>query len=172
MLSGIRVAGANPSIVNSIIVGNRNNGIWGDGRSKVTLENNCFYANADGDFLDCDPEFGVLTKKNSRGDSTDYVSNIFLNPVFAGSPADSLAAERDVNTPTDKSSVKSSLIADIVNTVMPPRVPVAEKQSLTRYALSKYSPCIDAGSTAGSMKDKNGSLNDIGVSGGPEFVNK
>jgi hypothetical protein len=172
LLAGVRISDANPEIIACIILGNKNNGIWGDGTSKITLNNNCFWKNEDGNFLDCDPDFGILVKKNKRGDSIDIGANIFSSPVFAGSPDDSIATERDLNTPTDSSKVKNTLIADIIQSFQKKPQNTRSDAPVERISLSKYSPCIDAGYPDSKYKDLDGSLNDIGIYGGPEFIVK
>lgn len=169
LLCGIRVNDANPQIISCIVIGNKNNGIWCDGKSKVTLGYNCFWKNADGNFLECDPEFGVKVKKNDRGDSIDIGGNIFSSPVFAGSVDDSIAAEKDLANPTDSAKVKNSVIAGIIQSFQkkPSRPP--QETTSQRYSLSKYSPCIDAGSPDGKFKDIDNSKNDMGIYGGPDF---
>jgi hypothetical protein len=169
LLCGVRVTDANPQIISCIITDNKNNGIWCDGKSKVILSYNCFWKNADGNFLECDPEFGVKVKKNDRGDSIDMGGNIFLSPVFAGSVDDSIAAEKDIANPTDSAKVKNSIIAGIIQSVQK-KPPKPHQENVTqRYSLSKYSPCIDAGSPDGKFKDIDDSKNDMGIYGGPEF---
>lgn len=169
--SGILVSGSNPRFVNNIIVFNRNHGLWCDGMSKVYLEYNCFYGNHDGDFLECDPEFGVLVKTNKRKDSVDVFNNIFTDPVFAGSVSDSLATERDYNLPTLKFRVKDTAMAEVIyeGKTLPESI---WKTSQSKYQLSRYSPCIDAGHPGESYKDIDGSRNDMGIGGGPEFVSR
>jgi hypothetical protein len=169
--SGILVSGSNPRFVNNIIVFNRNHGLLCDGISKVYLEYNCFYGNHDGNFLECDPEFGVIVKANKRKDSTDVYNNIFTDPVFAGSVSDSLATERDYNLPTLKSRVKDTALAEIIyeGKSLPESI---WKNSKAKYQLSRYSPCINAGHPGDNYKDIDGSRNDMGISGGPEFVSR
>lgn len=173
LLAGIRVSDANPEIISCIITGNKNNGVWGDGKSKITLNHNCIWQNMDGNFLECDPYFGLHVKKNSRGDSIDVHSNLFVSPVFAGSADDSIAAERDLNNPTDSSNVKSTIIADIIQSFQKKSryTPDTDKPA-ERFTLSKYSPCIDAGSPDRKFKDSDGSRNDMGIYGGPENFKK
>lgn len=169
--SGIFVSESNPYFVNNIIVFNRNHGLLCDGISKVYLEYNCFFANHDGDFLECDPEFGVFVKTNKRKDSVDVFNNIFKDPVFAGSVSDSLATERDYSLPTLKSRVKDTTLAQVIydGKTLPESI---WKASQTKYQLSRYSPCINAGHPAERYKDVDGSRNDMGIGGGPDFVSK
>jgi hypothetical protein len=168
-LCGVRVNDANPQIISCIITGNKNNGIWCDGKSKVTLSYNCFWKNADGNILECDPEFGVKVKKNDRGDSIDVVNNIFSSPVFAGSADDSIAAEKDLSNPTDSTNVKNSVIAGIIHSFQKSQPRPRPETISERYSLSKYSPCIDAGSPDGKFKDIDETRNDMGIYGGPDF---
>jgi len=88
-----------PGFQNNIIAFNKSNGLWCDGASAITFEYNCMYGNLDGNLLDCDPDLGVMKKKNDKKDSTDVKNNIFKNPIFAGSEFDSIAVERDIHFP-------------------------------------------------------------------------
>lgn len=170
--AGIRVTDANPVIMNSIIAFNSNNGIWGDGHSKITCTYNCIFGNGDGNFLSCDPELGLTVKKNKRGDSLDTFKNIFVDPVFEGSVADSLAQEQDIHLPTESSEIRDTAIASIIHEDSPP--PPAEKKAppRERYHLSRYSPCINAGNPSGAFKDQDGTRNDMGIWGGPNLVKR
>ncbi|HEX2959451.1 MAG TPA: right-handed parallel beta-helix repeat-containing protein [Chitinispirillaceae bacterium] len=169
LLCGVRVNDANPRIISCIITGNKNNGIWCDGKSKVTLNYNCFWENADGNFFDCDPEFGVKVKKNERGDSIDIDGNIFSSPVFAGSADDSIATARDLANPTDSAKTKNKVITDIIQSFQKKPSPSRQEAVTERYSLSKYSPCIDAGNPDAKFKDIDATRNDMGIYGGPEF---
>jgi hypothetical protein len=169
-VAGIRVQQASPHIANSIIMKNRNNGLWCDGRSPVRFEYNCVYGNRDGDFLDCDPRLGRPARVTKTKDSVDYAWNMVGDPVFFGSAADSIAFARDVRIPTDTSKVKNKRLARIVQ--KKPRdsgfIRYRAKQR-PRFFLSRYSPCIDNGDPGNAFKDANGTRNDIGIYGGPEF---
>lgn len=160
--SGILVSGSNPHFANNIIVFNRNHGLWCDGISRVYLEYNCFYGNHDGDFLECDPEFGVLVKTNKGKDSVDVFNNIFSDPIFAGSVSDSLATEKDYNLPTLKSRVKDTTLAEVIYEGKPLPESIW-KTSQTKYQLSRYSPCINAGHPGKNYKDTDNSRNDMGI---------
>lgn len=168
--AGVRVQGANPHIANSIITKNRNNGLWCDGVSKIAFEYNCVYANRDGDFLDCDSRFGRRTRVTKSRDSVDFAFNYYHDPVFYGSEADSIAFARDVSIPTDTSKVKNKRIATMVQK-KPRDSSFARYRSKIkpRFALSRYSPCVNNGDPASAFKDADGSRNDIGIHGGPEF---
>jgi hypothetical protein len=168
--AGIRVQEANPHIANSIIMKNRNNGLWCDGVSKVLFEYNCVFANRDGNFLDCDPRFGKLVRQTKSRDSTDFAFNVYRDPVFFGSETDSIAFALDVRIPTDTSKVKNRRLAGMVQ--KKPRDSSFARyraKSKPRYALSRYSPCVNNGDPSAEFKDTDGSRNDIGLYGGPEF---
>lgn len=169
--SGIKTSATNAFIGNCIIAYNKNNGFWCDGKTKVDIVYNCIASNYDGNFFECDPEFGISVKTNRRGDSTDIYNNIYSDPVFCGSVAESNAIERDLATPTDKSSVKNRIIAAIINSGMK-EAPAEPPPCENRFTLSPYSPCIDAGDPAGKYKDADGSKNDIGILGGPDFLDR
>ncbi len=169
--AGIRIHEANPIILNNIIVFNKNNGIWADNVSLAVIEYNCFYGNTDGDLLNCNPELGIIKKVNKNKDSTDFAHNLFTDPVFAGSPADSQAVEQDVSLQTDKSRIKDTTIAKVLYDTLTDSTAVKWiAREYERFSLSSYSPCIDAGKPGKKFNDIDGSRNDIGVFGGQEFV--
>jgi hypothetical protein len=169
--AGIRVQEANPHVANCIVMRNRNNGLWCDGISKVQFEFNCVWGNSDGNFLDCDPLLGKIVRLNKNRDSVDNAGNLRRDPVFFGTPAESVAFARDTRLPTDKSKVKNVDLAKVVNTRLRDSGFARYKsQKRPRYFLSRYSPCINAGSPAGAFKDADGSRNDIGIFGGPDFI--
>lgn len=169
--TGIFASKSNPHIANNIICYNRNNGLWCDGLSKIFLEYNCFFENHDGNFLECDPEFGILVKKNQNNDSIDLANNIFIDPVFAGSVSDSLATEKDYNLPTIKSRVKDTTLAAIIYEGKPLPQTIF-KGSNFKYELSRYSPCIDAGHKSSEFNDLDRSRNDMGIDGGPDYIKR
>ncbi|MBD3422425.1 MAG: hypothetical protein GF398_20110, partial [Chitinivibrionales bacterium] len=84
---GVRIVNSNPTINNSIIAFNRNNGVWSDGYSKMDFAYNCVFGNPDGNMLDCNPRYGIITQVNKNDDSTDFALNLHQDPTFAGSPA-------------------------------------------------------------------------------------
>lgn len=168
--AGIRIEQSNPSIRNSIIAFNRNNGLWCDGTSRIVITNNCIYGNNDGNFLDCDPELGQLKKGNRKGKHLDRYGNVMQNPTFSGSVAETQAVKQDINQPTDTAHIINRTIAAILH---PPKKHTIEQPGTSpsghRYELSRYSPCIDAGNPSAKYKDQDGSRNDIGIWGGPEY---
>lgn len=168
--SGIRNDLSNPSINSNIIAFNYNNGIINDGYSDMAIEYNCIYGNRDGNFFDCDPELGFKCKVNRNRDSVDIGYNIIKDPVFSGSISDSVETEQDVTIATDLSKVKNIDLAKTINSGKKSK-PVAQKpaQVTGKYVLSKYSPCINAGNPSKVFFDPDGSINDLGVHGGPEF---
>jgi hypothetical protein len=172
---GIKTEQANPEFFNNIVVFNKINGVWCDGSSSMKFRYNCLFGNGDGDFLECDPDLGVV-KKTSKGKPrvpADYASNIFADPVFAGSPSDSSAVEKDIETPTDKSRIADTLLAKVLYDTLQDSLAAKKRLfSYPRYSLSKYSPCIDAGNTDKEFKDTDGSRNDMGIYGGQEYFQK
>ena len=167
--AGIRVAGGSPRIENSIIIYNKNNGLWCDGASKFTFAYNCIFGNNDGNFLDCDPLLGRLTKKIRKKDSVDYADNRYCDPMFYGTPADSIAFAHDLKVPTDKSLVRKISIALIVDdTLRDSSYAQYKSHDYPRFTLSKYSPCVTTGDPAACFKNANGTRNDLGIYGGPK----
>jgi hypothetical protein len=169
--AGIRVESANPQFTNNIIAFNRNNGLWCDGIAKITCMYNCIAVNSDGDFLECDPELGLLVKKNKRGDSIDVFNNLRSDPVFSGSTSESAARRKDISLPTEKHLIRDTTLTAVLHDNQKEAAKAAVAPP-GRYRLSKYSPCIDAGAPAAAFKDPDGSRNDMGIWGGPEYINK
>jgi hypothetical protein len=172
--AGIKVERSNPQIHNNIIAFNSNLGLWCDNSSKIAVKYNCVFGNADGNFLDCDPELGKMSRAGGKGrDSTDANGNITVDPIFAGSAAEALAIELDVSLPTDSSKVKDKKLLGIAN--LPFGAP-RKKEPTTLGSevrqLSKYSPCVNAGDPAGEFKNADGSRNTMGPSGGQDFFSK
>jgi len=170
--AGLRVLNANPNISNSIIIRNRNCGFWCDGLSKITISYNCIHENGDGNFMECDPELGIVTHKNDNGDSTDVFNNIFSDPVFIGSVADSAARQHDLSIPTERRKIKDFRIAEIIHAEAKQTKKTTRTTPHGRYRPAKYSPCIAAGNPAKSFRDSDGSRNDIGIWGGPDLTEK
>jgi len=166
--AGIRVTRSNPTILNNIIYNNHNTGIWCDGASKLTFEYNCVFGNRDQDFLECNPEYCINAKKNKNGDSVDIFKNICADPIFSGSPADSAARIADLNIPTDPEKIKNHTIASIVQSVHDSVKTKYPKKY--RYTLSPYSPCRDAGNPSRKFNDRDETKNDMGIFGGPKFI--
>lgn len=167
--AGIKVQSANPVFFSNIIAFNRNNGLWCDGVSRITFRYNCVWGNADGNFLECDPELGVSIV-GKKGDSLDNAFNMCKNPIFAGSEFDSLAVEKDLSLPTEKSRIADTALAKVLVSSLQDSLAVKKRRSLyARLSLSKYSPCINAGNPAREFNDPDGSRNDIGIYGGPEY---
>lgn len=168
--SGIYIDKSNPSIFNNIIAYNRNIGIWSDGISKVIMENNCIFGNGDKNLYKIDPRYGLLTKKNSNKDSIDFAENIFMDPIFAGSPSDSSAIEKDLSLQTDKSRIKDTTIAKIVLKDLKDKQAITiREKNYDRYSLSRYSPCNHSGKKGKTFQNIDGSRNSMGIYGGQEF---
>jgi hypothetical protein len=172
--SGVTMQSANPVFYNNIIAFNRNNGVWCDGVSRMTFKYNCVFGNADGNYLDCDPELGVAIKPDKKSrDTLDKYLNVCMNPVFAGSPDDSLAVEKDLSLPTEKSRIADTALAKILHTTLDDSLAIKKRRTpYARYSLSRYSPCINKGNPAKEFNDHDGSRNDIGLYGGPEYQGK
>jgi hypothetical protein len=172
--AGIRIQQANPQFFNNIIVYNRNNGVWCDGVSKIDFQYNCVYGNGDGDLLECDPELGLpvkASKKKAASVPVDYGHNIYADPVFAGSISDSMAVERDISLPTDKSRMRDTSIARVLyDSLVDSTAALSRRATSRRYTLSKYSPCSNAGHPGNQFRDTDQSRNDMGIYGGPEFI--
>ncbi len=169
--AGIRIQKANPKIVNNILVFNKSNGIWSDNISRAVIEYNCVFGNTDGDLSGCNPELGIIKKVNKNKDSTDFAHNMFCNPVFAGSPADSQAVEHDVSLKTDKSRIKDTTIAKVFYDTLSDSTAIRWiARDYKRYSLSTYSPCMNAGKSGKKYNDMDGSRNDMGIFGGQEFT--
>jgi hypothetical protein len=170
--AGIRVTMANPVVYSSIIMNNGINGLWSDGASHITFENNLVFRNFGENFSGCDPELGILTRVNENKDSVDAFHNLYEDPVFIATEAESLAMERDSRLPPRKSQVKDTAVAkalagSVSDTLPFTRTPVVS----ARYKPSRYSPCINAGFKSKDFNDLDKSRNDIGIYGGPEFYN-
>ncbi len=171
-LAGIHIREANPHIANNIIVNNRNNGVLCDGKSKINFEYNCVFGNTDGDFLDCQPELGVVVRNRKKGTpETDIAHNIYKDPVFKGSQAESDAKAQDITIPTDMSDIKDTTLANIYyeNATAPHDSPIESKTGAKRFELSSYSPCIESGLPGEDFKNVDKSRNTMGIWGGPEY---
>ncbi|KMQ50928.1 hypothetical protein CHISP_2070 [Chitinispirillum alkaliphilum] len=168
--AGIKVEASNPQIQNNIIAFNRNLGLWCDGISKVKFAYNCIYGNSDGNFLDCDPELGMLVRINHNQDSTDRHWNLIQDPVFSGSLAETRAMELDTNLPTKHSQIIDTSLAQLIHSSIDDSVnSLRHRRSSHRYSLSGYSPCINAGNPGRNFRNDDGTRNSIGTEGGPEF---
>lgn len=170
-LSGIHIREANPHIANNIIVFNKNNGVLCDGKSQINFKYNCLFGNTDGDFLDCSPELGVPVKKSKKSSLiSDYADNIYMDPVFKGSAADSLAEKHDISLPTRKSDVNDTSIANVYYENDSVKLSRPKAPAVTnKFELSSYSPCIGSGSPEKQFRNTDSTRNTMGIWGGPEF---
>lgn len=163
-LAAIRVNDANPEVYNSIFYKNHGIALWSDNKSAVTFSYNGLYNNEDGNFVQANPELGRLQKTNKNGDSTDTFGNIFLAPLFVGSPEEQLFITNKI-----KELQESSLTPPSQKEINK----IKEKPQLAEdreYYLSNFSPYINAGSPKAIFREPNGSLPDLGIWGGPEFI--
>lgn len=172
--TGIRIEKSNPVFRNSLVVFNRNNGVWCDGTSRIDFRYNCIFGNSDGDLLDCDPEIGLMKKMNKNGDSVDTYHNLREDPIFSGSAADSTSRVKDLSVPTTNNHIHNREIAAIIHGTTNDTVPSEPDTSPPeqRYELSGYSPCRDAGDPSSKLKDRDGSRNDMGIYGGPPVIHR
>lgn len=168
--TGIFIENSNPTLYNNIIVKNRNSGVWSDGLSKLDFKYNCVFNNGDENYYKTDPRYGVAVKVNNNKDSVDFAFNLLLDPIFAGTAADSLAIENDLTLPTDKSRIKDTTIAKVITPELTDSL-AAKRTRLRakRYYLSPYSPCINAGKKGKIFLDLDETRNDMGIYGGQEF---
>ena len=152
-LAGVRVLESNPFIFNSIFVDNNTIGLWGDGKAKIDLRNNLFFNNGR-NFSNTDPLFGIKSRVNANGDSTDFAGNMIADPIFVGSvrEASMRAAGRPERIPA------SQIIMNEIN------------DNRRLYFLSPFSPAIDAGVSDRMFREPDGSLPDLGIWGGAEII--
>jgi len=172
-LAGIHVREANPHIANNIIFNNQNNGVLCDGKSKINFEYNCVYGNTDGNFFDCQPDLGIIVISKKKGaPETDFAHNIYKDPVFKGSPSDSVAKAQDVSLPTDVSHIKDTSLANVYYenaTSQQSAVQSENSIAVKRFELSRYSPCIEAGLPDENYKNMDKTRNTLGIWGGPDY---
>jgi hypothetical protein len=115
--------------------------------------------------------FGVNKKKNERKDSVDFRDNIFRNPIFAGSESDSVAVERDVSLPTDKSRIKDTALAKVLDPTLKDSLAAKKREARYMiYSLSKYSPCIHTGCPTQEFKNSDGTRADMGMYGSTRYA--
>jgi parallel beta-helix repeat protein len=167
--AAIKVERSNPQIRNNIIAFNSNIGLWCDNSSRITFTHNCVFGNADGNFLDCEPEFGRTARAERNRDSTDRHGNIIADPIFIGSAAEARAIELDVNLPTDSARVRDTRLLRIPNLQFgTPRRKDPTILGSENRQLSTYSPCINMGDPGGAFRNTDGSRNTMGPLGGPD----
>ena len=170
--TGILNENATPEIFSNIIAYNLT-GIWSDNRSDMEILYNDFWQNSDGNLNSCPPKFGILCEINKRKDSCDFKKNIFIDPVFFGSPshADSIAKDLRVPTDTSKADVVNKKLSRVVVKAIPDSLKKSSELNAPHkpWQLSRYSHLIDAGNPKSPYKDPDGTSNDIGVTGGSEF---
>jgi hypothetical protein len=168
-VAAIRVTDANPVVENSLIGNNPGSGLWGDGTSVVTCAFNCIYANADGNYLDCEPALGRMAARNANGDSVDKMGNLACDPAFAGTEGDSLAGARFRAAKVDTWGKIRRKIGEVSELVVYGSIPArAPSKEAGRFSLSPYSPCRHAGDPAAEFRNWDGSRNDMGIYGGSQ----
>jgi hypothetical protein len=171
--SGVMVDNASPKIFSCIIAFNMV-GVTGDRRSSFEMRNNCFWRNTDGSFVDAPPEYGLLKTVNNRKDSSDFRNNIFIDPVFMGTLSHRDSIEKDIRVATDttKADVANRKLSRMIVESIPDSVKRDNewKKPHHPWQLSRYSRLVDAGLDKSSLKDEDGSINDIGIYGAQEIL--
>ncbi len=163
-LCGIRIEKANPEVYNNIFFKNRNIALWGDHVSKIKFKYNGLFGNGDNNFVNCAPELGAISEVNKNSDSTDVHGNIFMDPIFVGSSSE--MNEKALRTKAlHESSIKKPSQKEIMDIETAPRYSEGR-----RFFLSKFSPYINAGYPASRYDEPDGSRPDLGIWGGPEFL--
>lgn len=166
---GVCINGSNPVIQNSIFGWNTIHGIWSDSRVSMKIQYNNFWKNLEGPCFKCPGDVLQFTGKNRNGDSADTWMNTSLDPMFLGSKSHQQAETVDVETPTPLAAVQDTNLAKLErkgqkNWRKPKPAPPPLGHG--RFLLSPYSKLRNAGNPADIYKDRDGSVNDIGVHGG------
>ncbi len=157
-LAAVRIKESNPELYNNIVYENRNVGIWGDRVSDFIFEHNLVYDNGDRDYVACPVGLGVNKKKNRNGDSVDVYQNLSVNPLFVGSKAVETLLHKEAK---DRAEQTFDGVVEVEYL----------DSSSAKYELYKDSPCINAGKAMGDkFKEADGSHADLGVLGGPAFI--
>ena len=165
-----------PKLYNNLIAWNLI-GIWSDVLSDLDIAYNDFWANHDMNFMECPPKYGMICQVNGRKDSCDYKSNLFIDPVLAGSPAYTDSLRKDVHVPTDTAKADVAdrrLSRRLVETrpITPQHQEAPESTPHQPWQLSRYSRLINAGNPKKGYYDTDGTPNDIGVTGASEYISK
>lgn len=164
-LAAVRIKESNPELYNNIIVSNRNVGVWADRVSEFTFEHNLVFGNGDRNYVDCPLGLGAILGTNRNGDSVDVYQNLTMDPMFEGSPAVVKRLQKDAQKRAELQLKDTTFLDDTLS--------LFAKES-ERYRLSSYSPAINAGKSMGVSTNKfeeiDGSHADLGIYGGPEFI--
>ncbi len=180
--AGIVIRKGSPRIANNIFQGNRSYGIWADGRPAIQTWNNAFWQNREENCFKC--PYAVLDEVNlnANKDSSDRYGNLTADPMFIGSPTWKAAEALDIETSTPVHLIKDENLAKLEADATAKREK-EEKASKDKdkdkkrkkfvqvgngpYLLSKYSKLVDAGHKGRDFQDRDGTVNDIGMHGGP-----
>ena len=154
-LAAVRVYNSNPRIYNSILINNNMTGLWGDSHARIDFKNNLLFDNGR-DFSLTDPLFGRNSRVNSNGDSTDFMGNMIMDPIFLGSVSEAEARKEGKRTQRRAASI------NIFETI--------EDEKRKRFFLSPFSPAIDAGVNERMFREIDGTPPDLGIWGGPETL--
>jgi hypothetical protein len=163
-LAALRIIDANPYLYNNIIVNNHNIGVWGDKKSELIFEYNSVYGNGEKNYKNVDPLLGVNSQTNKNGDSVDYAFNFNVPPLFVGS-----TEEKELIALKRKEIVESTLEKPDKQAMIKLNEAEAYKPEKP-FELSIFSPCIDGGNTAKKFREPDQTYPDLGIWGGPEFM--
>jgi parallel beta-helix repeat protein len=163
--AGIYLSNSRPSIAANIFYKNSNFGIWSDSRKSPRIQNNIFFANADIDCRYC-PAGTAKIIKNENEVFKDKFENIYSDPVFAGSEKEKIMEKKDINLPTPIKNIKDTSLHRIYETSTGPSQPATSLNVNLPFALSKYSPALNAAPNTDFFKNADGSKGDIGIYGG------
>lgn len=169
--AGIVVRKAGPRIANNIFLDNRSYGIWADGRPATQIMNNDFWGNREEPCHKCAYTILQMDKLNANKDTADAFGNLQVDPIFIGTAAYDSAHQADLKTDTPDHLIRDAKIAKLEADARKKSAPKSEAPFIAlgkgNYLLSQYSKLINAGHKGGDFKDRDGTINDIGIHGGP-----
>jgi hypothetical protein len=162
---GLVQRAALPQVYGNLFYRNGDVGIGSDGRRGPNIGNNLFWGHVM-DCLKCPPEVG-----KRQGKAPDRFGNIFLDPIFVGTPSEAAARKADPNSPstqaqdpaiaraTAKAHQKGKAGVEVRKSDFSPR-------GLGPWRLSQWSPGRNAGPKHFFFSNPDGSRGDIGMHGG------
>lgn len=178
--SGVQQESSAPRLYGNIFYKNLSYGIWSDSRQAPQIHHNGFWQNGEADCYHCPYQIKRIEETNWLGDSTDSQQNLFMDPLFVGTPSELIKRKQDLtlNTPLDQ--IEDSLIAAKVLEVKKRflnlgitktnQYKVLGKGS---YTLSKYSPYVQAAPEDAFFLNTNDTRGDLGMHGGkPDRVKR
>ena len=160
---------AGPRIVSNIFLDNRSYGIWADGRPAIQIQNNAFWGNREEHCRKCPYAVLQLGKLNANKDTADIFGNLQADPIFIGSESFDAARQADIHTDTPAHLVKDAKLAEMEAKARKPDEAETHFKAMGKgkFLLSEYSKLTNAGHKSRDLKNRDGSVNDIGVHGGP-----